>query len=100
MTLSTSFLGPFSWRGKGKGPGTKVEHTVTYVLGQYSRRHRASFILQANVKNILKRTLRDWSKSIEGGGWEHLEMWWIKTTCPIPALRFGPKLIDPPFNES
>ena len=24
---SKSFLGPFPWRGKGKGPGTKVEDT-------------------------------------------------------------------------
>ena len=45
----------FSWCGKGKGPGTKVEHTVMYVLGQYSKRYRASFILQVNVKNILKK---------------------------------------------
>ena len=51
-TLSTSFLGPFPWRGKGKGPGTKVEHTVIHVLGQYSKRYRASFI-QVNVNNIL-----------------------------------------------
>ena len=54
-TLSISFLGPFPLRGKGKGPGTKVEHTVIYVLGQYSKRYRASFILQVNVKNIFKK---------------------------------------------
>ena len=36
-TLSTLLLGPFPWRGNGKGPGTKVEHTVIYVLGQYSK---------------------------------------------------------------
>ena len=54
-TLSTSFLGPFPCRGKGKGPGTKVEHTVIYVLGQYSKMYRASFILQVNVKNIFKK---------------------------------------------
>ena len=53
-TLSTSFLGPFPWRGKGKGPGTKVEHTVIYDLGQYSKRYRASFILHVNVENIFK----------------------------------------------
>ena len=43
----------------GKGPGTKVEHTGIYVLGQYSKKYRASFILQVNVKNIFlkKRTL-------------------------------------------
>ena len=52
--LSTSFLGPFPWRGKGKGPGTKVEHTVIYVFGQYSKKYGASFILQGNVKNIFK----------------------------------------------
>ena len=55
-TLSTSFLEPFPYRGKGKGPGTKVEHTVIYVLGQYSKKYRASFILQVNVKIFLKRT--------------------------------------------
>ena len=56
--LSTSCLGPFPRRGKGKGPGTKVEHTVAYVLGQYSKRYRASFILLVNVQNIfLKKTL-------------------------------------------
>ena len=54
-TLSTSFLGPIPWRGKGKGPGTKVEHAVIYVLGQYSKRYRASFILQVNAKNIFKK---------------------------------------------
>ena len=54
-SLSTSFLGPFPWRGKRKGPGTKVEHTVIYVLGQYSKRYRASFVLQVNVKNIFKK---------------------------------------------
>ena len=54
-TLSTSFLGPFPWRGKVKGPGTKVQHTVIYVLGQYSKRYRASFILQVNAKNIFKK---------------------------------------------
>ena len=32
-TLLTSFLGPFPWRGRGKGPETKVEHTVIYVFG-------------------------------------------------------------------
>ena len=53
-TLSTSFLRPFPWRGKGKDPGTKVEHTVIYVLGQYSKRYRASFILHVNVENIFK----------------------------------------------
>ena len=51
-TLSASFLGTFPWRGKGKGPGTNFEHTVIYVLGQYPKRYRASFILQVNVKNI------------------------------------------------
>ena len=40
---------------EGKGPGTKVEHTVIYVLGQYSKRYRASFILQVNVKNIFRK---------------------------------------------
>ena len=55
-TLSTSFLESFPCRGKGKGPGTKVEHTVIYVLGQYSKKYRASFILQVNVKIFLKRT--------------------------------------------
>ena len=54
-TLSTSFLGPFQWRGKGKGTGTKVEHTVIHVLGQYSKKYRASFIPQLNVKNISKK---------------------------------------------
>ena len=34
---------------------TKVEYTVIYVLGQYSKRYRASFMLQVNVKNIGKR---------------------------------------------
>ena len=47
-TLLTSFLGPFPWRGKGKGPGTKVEHTGIFVLGQYSKKYRASFVLQVN----------------------------------------------------
>ena len=28
----------FSMRGKGKILGTKVEHTVIYVLGQYSKK--------------------------------------------------------------
>ena len=54
-TLSTSFLRPFPWRGKGEGPGTMVEHTVIYVLGQYSKKYRASFILQVNVKKNLKK---------------------------------------------
>ena len=27
----------FSMAGKGKGPGTKVEHTGKYVLGQYPK---------------------------------------------------------------
>ena len=54
-TLSTSFLGPFPWRGKGKDPGTKVKHTVIYVLGQYSKKYGASFILQVNVKNVFKK---------------------------------------------
>ena len=35
--------------------GTKVEYTVIYVLGQYSKRYRASIILQVNVKNIFKK---------------------------------------------
>ena len=56
-TLSTSFLEPFPWRGKGKGPGTKVEHTVIHVLGQYSKKYRASFILQVNDKDIFKKEL-------------------------------------------
>ena len=54
-TLSNSFLGPFPWRGRGKGRGTKVEHTVIYVLGQYSKKYRASCILQINVKNLFKK---------------------------------------------
>ena len=54
-TLSTLFLGPFTWRGKGKALGPKVEHTVIHVLGQYSKKYRASFILQVNVKNIFKK---------------------------------------------
>ena len=54
-TVSTSFLGSFPWRGKGQGPGTKVEHTVIHVLGQYSKKYRASFTLQVNVKNIFKK---------------------------------------------
>ena len=52
-TLSTSFLEPFPCRGKGKGPGTKVEHIVIYVLGQYSKKYRASFILQVNQPTFL-----------------------------------------------
>ena len=54
-TLSTWFPGPFPWRGKRKGPGTKVGHTVIRVLGQYSKQCRVSFILQVNVKNIFKK---------------------------------------------
>ena len=59
-TLSTSFLGPFPWCGKGKGPGTKVEHTVIYVLGQCSKKDRASFTLQVNVKYIVKKGRFKW----------------------------------------
>ena len=29
--------------------------TPIYVLGQYSKRYRASFILQVNVKNVFKK---------------------------------------------
>ena len=32
-----------------------VEHAVIYVLGQYSKKYRASLILQVNVKNIFKK---------------------------------------------
>ena len=35
----------FSMAWEGKGPATKVEHTVKYVLGQYSKKYTASFIL-------------------------------------------------------
>ena len=54
-TLSTSFLGTFAWREKGKGPGTKVEHSGIYVLGQYSKKYRASFVLQVKLKIFLKK---------------------------------------------
>ena len=33
------------------------------------------------------KPVRDWSKSIGGGGPEHLEMWLIKNTRPTPSLR-------------
>ena len=33
------------------------------------------------------RIVRDWSKSIEVGGPEHLEMWLIKNTWLTPSLR-------------
>ena len=45
----------FSMAWEGKRSWAKVEHTVIYVLGQYSKRYRASFILQVNVKNIFKK---------------------------------------------
>ena len=43
----------FSIAWEGKGPGTKVVHTVIYVLGQYSKKYRASFILQVNQPTFL-----------------------------------------------
>ena len=45
-----------------------------------------------------KSQLRDWSKSIGGGGGpEHLEMWLIKTHDPPPP--FGTKMTDPPLKQ-
>ena len=45
----------FTSRGKGKGPGTKVEHTGIYVLGQCSKKYRASFVLQVKLKVFFKK---------------------------------------------
>ena len=42
------------------------------------------------ISNSEKLGVRDWSKSIGGGGEggpEHLEMWLIKNTLPTPSLR-------------
>ena len=39
---------------EGKRPWDKG-HTVIYVLGQYSKKYRASFILQVNIKNIFEK---------------------------------------------
>ena len=42
--------------------------------------------------------VRDWSKSIGGGGGpEHLEMWLKKTHDPPPP--FGTKMADPPLKQ-
>ena len=35
----------------------------------------------------VKKSVRDWSKSIGGRGPEHLEIWLIKNTWPTPSLR-------------
>ena len=40
---------------EAKRPCDQDEHTMIYVLGQYSKKYRASFILQVNVKNIFKK---------------------------------------------
>ena len=43
--------------------------------------------------------IRDWSKSIGGGGGgpEHLEIWLIKNIWPTPP--FGTKMTDPPLKQ-
>ena len=43
-------------------------------------------------------TFRDWPKSIEGGGPEHLEMWLIKNTWPTPSLRHTNDWPTPNYN--
>ena len=47
------------------------------------------FRVLTEICNFKMAVIRDWSKSVRGGGGgpEHLEMWLIKNTWPTPSLR-------------
>ena len=73
----------------------KLGRVLAYVM---------RFVRNRRVKKELRQTgpvtatdLRDWSKSIGGGGGrpEHLEMWLIKNTWPTPSLRHKNDLPTP-----